>query len=142
MSNLVEHAKREFEVLGWPGDDEMQQMVCDNLIELLEAFAEQGHSGSSAPYVMRLFGKLADFAPISPLTGKDSEWNEVGDNKYQNNRCSEVFKDSKDGEAHWISGKIFREPDGCTYTSGDSFVPVEFPWTKPEPEIVDVEKNR
>ena len=27
--SLVKHAKREFEVLGWPGDCEMQKMVCD-----------------------------------------------------------------------------------------------------------------
>ena len=138
MSNLVKHAKKEFEVLGWPGDCDMQKMVCDNIIELLDVFSDQGHSGSSAPYVINLFTGLAKFNPISPLTGEDSEWNEVGDDTFQNNRDSEVFKNGKDGEAYWIHGKIFRDPDGCTFTSGDSRVPVTFPWTKPEPEIVDV----
>jgi hypothetical protein len=138
MSNLVAHAKREFEALGWPGDCEMQKMACDNITELLECFAAQRHSGSSAPYVLGTFQQLAKFNPISPLTGEDSEWNEVGDDLYQNNRDSEVFKRGRDGDAYWISGKIFRDSDGCSYTSKESRVPVAFPWTKPEPEIVEV----
>jgi len=137
--SLVEHAKREFDALGWPGDCEMQQMVCDNVLELLTTFAEQGHSGSSAPYVLGIFEKLAKHDPIAPLTGEDDEWNEVGENQYQNNRSSDVFKNGKDGDAYWIHGKIFRDKDGCTYTSSDSRVPVVFPWTKPKPEIVDAD---
>jgi len=136
MSNLVKHAEREFRVLGWPGDCEMQQMVCDNLLELLEAFSGQGHSGSSAPYVINLFERLAKFEPISPLTGEDSEWNNTGDGLFQNNRDGEVFKDEKG--AYWAFGKIFRDNDGCAYTSMDSRVPIAFPWTRPDPMIVDV----
>lgn len=136
--SLIEHAKTEFEALGWPGDDEMQEMICDNLIELLEVFSEQGHSGSSAPYLLNLFDKLARFNPISPLNGKDSEWTEVSDGIFQNKRDCAVFKNGKDGEAYWIDGKVFRDQHGCFFTSRDSRVPVVFPWTKPESEIVDV----
>ena len=139
--SLIEHAKREFEVLGWPGDCEMQEMACDNILELLEVFSEQGHSGSSAHYVLTQFFELAKFNPISPLTGNDDEWNEVREGTYQNNRDSGVFKKGKNGEAYWIYGKIFREPNGATFTSKDSKVPVNFPWVKPEPEIVEVEDN-
>jgi len=136
---LVEHAKREFELLGWPGDREMQAVVCRNLVELLEVFAEQGHSGSSAPYVLNLFDKLARFEPISPLTGEDDEWCEVGDGLFQNRRCSAVFKSEVVG-AYWIEGKVFRDPDGSMYTNSESRVPVTFPWTRPEPEIIDRDK--
>lgn len=136
--SLIEHAKAEFEALGWPGDCKMQEMICENIIQLLETFSEQGHSGSSAPYVLRQFGKLASFEPLSPLTGEDSEWIEVAPGKFQNKRCSEVFKDGHAGAAYWIYGKIFREPNGCTFAGADSRVPVSFPWTRPEPEIVDV----
>lgn len=143
MSNLVEHAKREFEILGWPGDDKMQAMICDNIIELLQTFSDQGHSGSTAPYALAYFNKLANFDPISPLTGEDSEWVEVGggdvnDKLYQNNRDCEVFKDGE-GNAWWIHGKIFRDANGCTYTNSDSHVKIAFPWTKPEPKIIDVD---
>jgi len=137
MSNLVKHAQREFEALGWPGDCDMQKLICDNIIELLRTFADQGHTGSTAPYVLWHFQKLANFNPITPLTGDDNEWVEVGDGLFQNNRDGEIFK--KNGSAYWIDGKIFREPGGATFTSFDSRVPVEFPWTKPEPEIVDVD---
>ena len=136
MSNLVNHAEKEFDVLGWPGDCEMQRMICGNVLELLTAFSGQGHSGSSAPYVIGLFSKLASFEPISPLIGDDSEWNEITPEEYQNNRDGEVFKDSNG--AYWAFGKIFRDSDGCTYTSKDSLVPIAFPWTRPEPMIVDV----
>ena len=140
--NLVKHANKEFEVLKWPGDCEMQKMVCDNVRELLKVFGEQGHSGSSAPYVLNLFAQLAKFNPISPLTGNDDEWNEVGENAFQNNRDGEVFKQGKDGTPYWIHGKIFVEKkSGCSYTSMDSRVDIKFPWTKPEPEIVEVDDD-
>jgi len=133
--NLIDHAKQEFETRDWPGDCEMQRAVCGNILELLEVFSKQGHSGSSASYVLGLFNTLASFAPIAPLTGADNEWVEVEDGVYQNKRCSEVFKE--EGEAYWIRGKIFRDKDGCLYTNSDSHVPISFPWTKPKSEIID-----
>ena len=147
MSNLIDHAKEEFKLLGWPGDCEMQQMVCDNVLELMEVFSKQGHSGSSAPYIIDLFKKLAMFKIIAPLTGEDDEWCDVsdmcdGNETYQNKRCSAVFKDGKNGKAYWIDGKIFRDPDGCCYTSRDSRVDIEFPWRQCEPEYVEVDDER
>jgi len=142
MSNLIKHAEQEFGVLNWPGDCEMQAMVCENVKELLQVFSNQGHSGSSAPYVLGLFNELARFNPISPLTGEDDEWGEKlsrDDDIVQNKRDSEVFKDLNTGECFWIHGKIFKDPDGVTFTSRDSKVPVTFPWTKPEPQIINVE---
>ena len=135
-----DHALSEFQLLGWlDSEDSMQKMVCQNVLDLLDVFGEQGHSGSSAPYVMNLFKELAMFKPISPLTGEASEWCEVGHGLFQNKRCSEVFKD--DTSAYWISGKIFRDKDGLTYTNIDSRVPVEFPWTMPEPEVIDIKEE-
>jgi len=137
--SLIDHAKVEFKALGWPGDDEMQAMICDNVLELLRVFSEQGHSGTSAPYVMNIFEKLSKYNPLSPLSGNDDEWMEVAEQNgklYQNVRDSSVFKD--DNGAYWIDGKIFREPDGSCYTNSESRVFIEFPWTKPESEIVDV----
>lgn len=134
--NLIEHAQNEFSILGWPGDCEMQQAICRDLLELLQAFSDQGHSGFSASYLLNLFDKLARFQTISPLTGNDDEWRCIGDNMYQNKRDTEVFKEGK--EAYWTHGIIFRDPDGSTFTSADSHVPIEFPWTRPEPEIRDM----
>jgi len=142
--SLIEHAEREFELLGWrrPNDpDDPQNWVCDNVVELLKVFSEQGHSGSSAPYVMGVFEKAARFEPLAPLTGDDNEWMEIGAQEgklYQNIRCGHVFKD--DDGAYDIDGRIFRDPDGCCYTSFKSRVPVTFPYT-PTREYVDVDEN-
>ena len=134
------HAIREFEAAGWLTDgkycDEMQELMCTQILELLELFSSHGHSGSSAPYAINLFKALAAFEPIVPLSGEDSEWNEVGSGQWQNRRCSHVFKDS-DGKAYDIQGKIFREPTGNCFTNRRSRVPVTFPYT-PKSEYVDV----
>lgn len=143
MNTYQKHAMVEFRAAGWCDEDgkfecEMQEMICQHVLKLLEVFAAEGHSGSSAPYAVNLFKTLAMFEPVTPLTGEDWEWNEVGDGTWQNNRASNVFKDA-DGKAYNIDGKVFREPDGCCYTSRDSRVYVDFPYT-PTTEYVDVPK--
>jgi len=145
MSNYKTYAMTEFRAAGWIDDDgnycdEMQQKICEHVLKLLEVFADKGHSGSSAPYAINLFKTLASFEPLVPLTGEDWEWNELyygGDPKYQNKRCSHVFKD-EDGRAYDSNGKVFWEwfTDQETgekykshYTSRDSRVYIEFPYT-------------
>ena len=156
MSNYKTHAMNEFRIAGWIDEngnytDEMQGCICDHLLKLLDAFAEEGHSGSSAPYTINLFKKLAMFETITPLTGVDDEWHKVTDGGvivYQNKRNGAVFKQSDrfDGQAYWLDGKVFwswakSDYDGemfkSCYTSRDSLVPITFPWTQPEkPEYV------
>jgi hypothetical protein len=143
----------EFKAAKWLDDegkysDEMQEAICKHVLKLLDVFADEGHSGSSAPYAVNVFQKLAMFEPLVPLTGEDWEWTEVGEGVFQNKRCSRVFKqaDRFDGQAYDIDGIVFYEwherdldPDetgylGKTrfkshYTSSDSRVPVTFPYT-------------
>ena len=102
---------------------------------MVEVFAEEGHSGSSAGYAIGLLEKLLRFEPLQPLTGEDSEWFDHGDGVFQNTRCSHVFKEN--GEAYDIDGIIFREPDGSCFTNFKSRVPVTFPYV-PKREYVDV----
>jgi hypothetical protein len=145
MNNYQKHAMREFVAAGWTDangtwTDEMQEMICGHVFKLLEVFADEGHSGSSAPYAISLFEKLAKFEPITPLTGEDWEWTDVGEQSgrplWQNKRCGHVFKD-KDG-AYDIDGIVFYEwhEDKETgekykshFTSRESRVPVTFPYT-------------
>ena len=136
VSNLVKHAERELRAAGlFDEDSDYGGMLAEAVLELVQVFAAQGHSGTSAMGTIALFKKLASFEPLGPLTGADEEWNEVGSGVHQNNRCSHVFKE--DGQAYDIQGKIFREPDGATYTSLGSRVPVTFPYV-PHSEVVDV----
>lgn len=125
--SLIKHAEREFAALGWPGDCPMQKEVCKNLLKLLRVFAAQGHSGTSAPYTLALFAKLAAFKPIGPLTGADSEWVLVSPGLYQNNRCGSVFKEN--GIAYNIDGIVWKDKHGC-FTNKDSRVRIHsFPYT-------------
>lgn len=157
MSNLKFHAMNEFRAAGWLDEhgkynDEMQEMICNHVLALLDVFADEGHSGSSAPYAINLFSKLAKFDPIVPLTGEEWEWNNVSDisgsETYQNKRCSAVFKsaDRFNGQPYYIDGKVFwewykSEEDGkmfkSYFTGRDSQVPIEFPYI-PKTEYVFV----
>ena len=72
------------------------------------------------------------------MTGAPEEWVKVGPGVFQNRRCSHVFKE--DGRTYDSEGRGFREPDGTCYTSFESRVPIEFPYT-PERTYVDVDAD-
>ena len=153
MSNLHKHALAEFRAAGWLDEtgaykDEMQGALCEHVLTLLKVFSDEGHSGSTAPYTVNMFKKLAMFEPLVPLTGEDWEWHEAREGVFQNKRCSRVFKqaDRFNGQAYDIDGRVFYEwnerdlePDETGYpgkrrfqsyyTSRDSMVPITFPYT-------------
>ena len=153
MNNYEKYAKEEFRAAGWTDangkfKDGMQEMICEHVLELLNVFDGEGHSGSTAPYTINLFSKLANFEPIAPLTGEDWEWSDVSDfsgkTLYQNKRYSSVFKHG-DGTAYDIDGKVFwewaKDEDGLPfksyYTGSGSQVPVTFPYVKPKEPIYE-----
>jgi hypothetical protein len=142
-SKYIKFAKQEFQALGYDLNDKEEgpnKWIMENVFELLNVFSKQGHSGSSAPYCVSCFEKLALWEPLSPLNGNDDEWSEVSKDVWQNLRCSHVFKGA-DGRAYDINGKVFREPNGNCFTSGDSRVYVTFPYT-PKTEYVDMEGDK
>ena len=130
-----EYGRKELERVGYfkEGDDPYNDAVANGILELLEVFDNQGHSGFTAPYTAQMFHRLAMFKPITPLTGEDDEWNEVGTDVFQNKRYSAVFKDGKNGKAYNIEGKIFSDDGGETwFTNRNSIVYIDFPYTVPE----------
>jgi len=150
LSNILDHAKDELDRIGMTEDssDEMNVMMRKHILHMMNEFANEGHSGFSASYAIRILTKLLDFKPLSPLTGEDSEWVNVREYgpepHYQNKRRSSVFKDS-DGSCYDIDGKVFwewyKDEDGIIsksyYTSRDSRVPVTFPYTVPDKPIYE-----
>jgi len=124
MSNIVEHAKLELKMLGYTPVEEDQEeypdkWIQENVLELLEVFSKQGHSGMSASYVVDLFQKLALYKTLAPITGEDEEWTDVsemydGKPMWQNKRCFSLFKDE--------SGTC-RDNDALIYVNeeGDAF---------------------
>ena len=147
MSNLLKHAERELTLIGYDGKDEYDKMAKDAILELIETFAKQGHSGFSAPYVANMFHKLANYEVLSPLTGNDDEWTDVsdmsGEMMFQNNRDSRVFK-NKNG-VFFINAIVWQETindDVNHFTDKDSNRYIKsFPFT-PKTFYVKVDKER
>jgi len=154
MSNYHKHAIEEMKRIGfrfvedgYPIQDPNEEFdvnaemaMC--VLDILDVFGKQGHSGMSASYCLQILEKVMKFEPITPLTGDDDEWNCIADERtngeeiYQNKRCSHVFK--RNGQAYDIDGKVFWEwyTDGVTgerhktyYTCSESHVDIEFPYT-------------
>jgi hypothetical protein len=89
-SPLYEHAKRELEQVG----DIYDGMVNSAALDIVGVFAAQGHSGGSAAITTQLVERLMRYEPLTPLTGEDDEWGEIGSGQFQNKRCSHVFKNA------------------------------------------------
>lgn len=136
-----DYAEKEM-AIAWPESDLMQDCIKNDILAIIDAFAEQGHSGASAAYALNILDHLLRFKPISPLTGEDDEWGEPisrMDNCQQNKRCSSVFRKNFDNNtAYDIDGKVFSDDGGKTFWSTyDSMTPVTFPYMPPvKPEQI------
>lgn len=97
MSNLVEHARRELRLSGEDDD------VAEGIVHVVQAFADCGHSGGSAPFAIAYLEKLLRFQPLTPITSDPSEWidrsEESGRPFWQNRRDGRAF--SEDGGKTW-----------------------------------------
>lgn len=99
MSNLVEHAATELARIGEDQD------VMAGLVAVVQAFADCGHSGGSAPHALAYLEKLLRFEPLSPLTNAPDEWNDRSEMSgypiWQSTRDPRAM--SKDGgRTYWL----------------------------------------
>lgn len=140
---MISFAKEELRRLRSSNEpDEMQDMIDKHVLAIVQLFSDEGHSGSSAPYVVNILEKVLRFEPVTPLTGDDAEWTELnygGDMKAQNKRCGHVFKRA-DGTAYDSEARIFEHADGTCYTSRDSRKDITFPY-RPTREYVKVDND-
>lgn len=101
MSNLVEHARRELELLGQTDED---PAFAASLVAAVAAFASyDGHSGGSASAAADMLSRLLRYEPLTPVTSDPDEWEDrseiSGTPLWQNRRDSRTF--STDGGATW-----------------------------------------
>lgn len=96
MSNMVDHAKRELELIG---EDET---TIEGYLNVIQAFANMGHSGGSASIAIPVLHELLQQKNLSPLTDNSDEWMFIAEDVWgteggvwQNRRNSEAF--SNDG---------------------------------------------
>lgn len=89
MSNLVDHARIELELVG---EDEA---TIDGLISVIQVFADMGHSGTSAEAAIHQLSLLLRFKNLTPLTDSPNEWVDVsesiGTQMWQSKRNPEAF---------------------------------------------------
>lgn len=119
MSNLVDHAVRELDIVApvdTSADDagyNWAHSIRNAVLDLVQLFADQGHSGMSAALTVDTFVKLARFEALSPITDDPQDWIEVGPEVWQCRRQSNAF--SNDG------GKTYTtlETGGEVFTSKD-----------------------
>lgn len=119
--NLLEHAKNELKIAGYvPLDQEQEdgpnKWIQENILELLEVFSKQGHSGFSANYCIDTFKKLASFEPLSPIVCNENEWCNIDEDLFQNTRLSSVFKEGVNGKPYFIDAIIWVTQNNETYT--------------------------
>ena len=134
--SLMDHAKRELEIAGYDlndTEDGPNRWIAEGLLELVDKFSKQGHSGFSASYCTSALEKLLRFEPLTPLKG-EGEFVEVSDGVFQNNRCSNIFAEGADGKnAYTLDGVVWVDKDGCAYTNNKSRKRIKFPYTPVKP---------
>ena len=91
-SNIRNHTIRELDLAGIKGSD-IDNLMRKNVIDLINVFAAQGHSGFSSRICVDLFSKLSMFEIVSPLTLKEEEFGNSFDKEgnRQNLRASVLF---------------------------------------------------
>lgn len=145
-SNLVLHAERELSRLV-KDNDKMQLKINENVLEIIELFAKQGHSGMSAFYLIGVLNKLMRFKPLTPLTGEDEEWckgYETPDGfSQQNIRYSKVFRRNRDNStASVLDAKLFSGDGGKSwFGNGNSRASITFPFKDIETQYFLVDED-
>ncbi len=125
MSNLVEHAKRELALSlkadSNPGDpgyipndplNGFNDLMRQNILELVEVFSSQNHSGLSSSVVLALFEQLARFENLEGLTDNPDDWILVSDDMWQCARNPSAFS-WDGGSTYWL----VTDPQRARHTS-------------------------
>ena len=105
---LVDHGKEELERAGlFDKDSDYDGMLGEAVLELLQTFSKQGHSGFSAQLTMELFNKLVKYETLTEITDDPEEWMAVsedmalGEGVWQSRRNPALF--SNDGGKNYYS---------------------------------------
>lgn len=117
--------KKELEYLEKDGDC-IQKMVTENVLEVYDVLAGQGHTGFSFGYVTNLIKKLVFddglMRPILPYEDDPDDWSNRLDpegNTYQNKRRTSVFYDKDIDRYTDVEKAVVTDNDGESwFTTG------------------------
>ena len=98
MSNLVEHARHELEMLG------EDKATIEGYLRVIKAFSDMGHSGGSASIAIPIVNTLLQFGNLKPLTNNPTEWEDRSEQSgyplWQNKRNPKYFS-TDGGQTYW-----------------------------------------
>jgi len=132
-SNLVSFAESELARLE-KDEDGMQGKMNKHILQMVQLFSDENHSGFSAHYAISMLNRLLRYLPLSPIEDNPEDWIDCGGGSFQHKRCGRVFKnkDNFDGKAYILNGKVFSDDGGKTWFSNiNSALPIDFPYYVP-----------
>jgi len=119
--SLIEHCKDEFEYLEKHIPDHIVLEFKDEILNLIQKFADSGQSGGSAPYyiyhITDILKKLLSYEPITPVFNFPDDYTliaypDTGDDEiYQHKRLSSVFKRGVNGTPYYLDAIKFNVID-------------------------------
>ena len=126
--NLTDYAYSQLDKAGlFDLDSDYEGMIGKVVMELIELFSNQGHSGFSASWVTDIFNKLSRFKPIVPIDNpmmleeyRDcSEYMDISKGQFlQSTILSNMFSEDKGKSWYILLPKYNKDKDGnsfCTY---------------------------
>lgn len=136
-SNLVNHTRRELELAGMYDDSHetgtYNKLVANAVLELVQKFAEQGHSGFSASIVREIFSKVSSFQTLTPITSNIDEWEDVshyGDTEpgtmWQNKRNPAVFSYDKGKTWKSVDESVMKKLEDSLIEIANNLYPSKF----------------
>lgn len=139
MGNLRDHAEREMQIAG-VDDDIYGDLTSKAVLELIDVFDKQGHSGMSASLVVAIFTRVVNFENLTPLTNDPDEWYQHGEANWQNSRNSSAFSQDQ-GNSYYLTGEAHWETDENTgrRVRQMTYYATERTYTPPEVEITEAE---
>ena len=99
--SLKKHAEAELKLLNHDDEYELNMHKC--VLDLIDLFSLQEHSGYSANWVRSCFNELAQFKNLTNI--KKSDFMEVAENVFQCTRNPAFFWDGKTDEYYHVDDK-------------------------------------
>jgi len=115
--DMAQWAREELEQAGlFDKDSDYDGMIGQAVMNLIDEFSKQGHSGFSTRMVSTIFDRLLRSKPLSPLTSNPTEWMQVSEDMcgkgtvlHQSRRSPSCF--STDGGVTYYDLDEFSEED-------------------------------